>query len=369
MSTILKLRRGITSAIALFTGSAGEVAVDTTENTLVVQDGATPGGFPLARQDLSNVPNGAVTLAKIDRTGVSGQILASQGPGASPVWTTSGATNKNRLINGLFIIDKRYSGAAATITAGAGPLYTVDRWYASCTGGNITGQQISSVTGGYNFTGGTGNTGTLYGQRIAAANAADLASGNISQSVTLSSSSLTTVTWTVYSANATNNFSAKTVIATGTFTINATPTAYSFTINAGANAANGIAVEFTTGALLAGQTLSYDLAKLEKGSANTIFTDYDADQEAVRCAPYCQNAWASARTYGPANSFYGCDVSWQPMRATPSVVQLLVGSVSNVGTANLVAQGAQGGYYGSQVGGTTGDSYVIGSLWQLTAEL
>lgn len=49
MSTILKLRRGTTSQTTAFTGAAGEVTIDTTKNTLVVQDGVTAGGIPLAK--------------------------------------------------------------------------------------------------------------------------------------------------------------------------------------------------------------------------------------------------------------------------------------------------------------------------------
>lgn len=49
MSSIFKFRRGVTAAIAAFTGAQGEVAFDTTRNTLVCQDGVTPGGFPLAK--------------------------------------------------------------------------------------------------------------------------------------------------------------------------------------------------------------------------------------------------------------------------------------------------------------------------------
>lgn len=48
MADQLQLRRGTTAQIATFTGAQGEVIVDTDKDTLVVQDGATPGGFPLA---------------------------------------------------------------------------------------------------------------------------------------------------------------------------------------------------------------------------------------------------------------------------------------------------------------------------------
>lgn len=49
MSEQLQLRRGTGSQIGSFTGAQGEVVVDTTNNRLVLQDGATVGGFPAAK--------------------------------------------------------------------------------------------------------------------------------------------------------------------------------------------------------------------------------------------------------------------------------------------------------------------------------
>ena len=55
MPTILQLRRGTTTEHASFTGSEGEITVDTTKDTLVVHDGSTAGGFELALADGTNV--------------------------------------------------------------------------------------------------------------------------------------------------------------------------------------------------------------------------------------------------------------------------------------------------------------------------
>ena len=56
MADQLQLRRGTTAENLLFTGAQGEVIVDTDKNTLVVQDGITAGGFPLASEQ--SVANG-----------------------------------------------------------------------------------------------------------------------------------------------------------------------------------------------------------------------------------------------------------------------------------------------------------------------
>jgi hypothetical protein len=55
MATALKLRRGTTAQHASFTGAEGEVTVDTTKDTVVVHDGSTAGGFPLAKETGSTV--------------------------------------------------------------------------------------------------------------------------------------------------------------------------------------------------------------------------------------------------------------------------------------------------------------------------
>lgn len=49
MSTAIKFRGGTTAQHSTFVGAAREVTVDTTKNALVVHDGTTAGGWPVAR--------------------------------------------------------------------------------------------------------------------------------------------------------------------------------------------------------------------------------------------------------------------------------------------------------------------------------
>jgi hypothetical protein len=49
MSTQVQLRRDVAANVAAFAGAPGECVVDTTNNRLVLQDGATAGGFPAAK--------------------------------------------------------------------------------------------------------------------------------------------------------------------------------------------------------------------------------------------------------------------------------------------------------------------------------
>ena len=56
MSTQLRMRGGTTSQHNTFTGAEREVTVDTTKDTLVVHDGSTAGGVPLAKEaDITNL--------------------------------------------------------------------------------------------------------------------------------------------------------------------------------------------------------------------------------------------------------------------------------------------------------------------------
>ena len=83
MAKRVQRRRGTTAEHATFTGFDGETTVDTTKDTVVVHDGATTAGFPLAREDLSNVNLvnliGVTQLNLID--GTANQVIQTDGSG------------------------------------------------------------------------------------------------------------------------------------------------------------------------------------------------------------------------------------------------------------------------------------------------
>lgn len=198
-------------------------------------------------------------------------------------------SNRNRFINGAFQHDQIRSGASQTIVAAAAKAWTVDRWYASCTGANITGQRVAGTAPNkyaYKFTGAASNTATLFGQAVISENTEDLVNQDIAVSFKVKSSSLVTGTWRAYTADVADVFSAKTQIATGTFTIAPGLAVKSFTFNAGADAGRGIAVELTTGALLATETLQYEEMQFEIGQAATSFERRLPAQELLLCLQY-----------------------------------------------------------------------------------
>jgi hypothetical protein len=87
MAKELRIRRGTTAQHSTFTGAPNEVTADTTKKTLVLHDGTTVGGVPMARENLANVPagsvatamlaDGAATTEKIADGAVTGPKLAS----------------------------------------------------------------------------------------------------------------------------------------------------------------------------------------------------------------------------------------------------------------------------------------------------
>lgn len=89
MAKTLQLRRGTTSQISAIAGAVGEILIDTTKDTVVVMDGSTAGGFPLARESaltdgLATKQNALVsgtTIKTINGTSVlgSGNIVISGG--------------------------------------------------------------------------------------------------------------------------------------------------------------------------------------------------------------------------------------------------------------------------------------------------
>lgn len=82
MATQIKLRRGTTAEHSTFTGALAEITVDTTKKTVVVHDGSTAGGFPLA---LASAGGSAATPTALGT--VYGKMTTS---GASPYLTALG---------------------------------------------------------------------------------------------------------------------------------------------------------------------------------------------------------------------------------------------------------------------------------------
>ena len=112
MATQLKLRGGTTAQHATFTGAEKEVTVDTTKDTLVVHDGVTAGGIPLAKE--------SAIAAKADADGsnatgtwaidISGNAAtadsATTADTATSATSATNATNATKLVTTNWTIEE-----------------------------------------------------------------------------------------------------------------------------------------------------------------------------------------------------------------------------------------------------------------------
>ena len=358
-ATQLQFRRGTAAQMATFAGAPGEVVVDTTNNRIVVCDGATAGGFPAAK--LSEVP----------------ALLSYQGSGFV-----------NRFRNGTFDVWQR--GASGSVTTSGGS--TADGWIVVPTGASLSWQQgappstggVPPPTGSDYFlylSGAAGITDVVVKQRIEGSIAAVLAGKQVTVQLAVNSGlgSPPTPTLTVKHPNAQDNFSALTTDVGAVALQGLSPNAWvvlSYTFTAPSVAGNGLEISWDFGAL-ASTALAIGQADIRAtpGVATGLNSSPPLPElrpisvETMMCQRHYMQLTASARTYLQASAFYDVSFGFLPMRVTP--------------TANLVTAGIRGNLGGSPTmtplgpssvrleisANVTGDTYDLGDVWSLTAEL
>lgn len=111
MAKQVQLRRGTTAEHAAFTGVEGELTVDTTKDTLVLHDAYQAGGYPLLREDLTNLADSSVGVGKITN-GSANQVLVTNSAGNASVW---GSLTTDAMPSGTIIqhVYNRYAGRDA----------------------------------------------------------------------------------------------------------------------------------------------------------------------------------------------------------------------------------------------------------------
>jgi hypothetical protein len=140
----VQYRRGTASQVASFTGAQGELVVDTTNNRVVVQDGATAGGFAAAK--LTDVGTVTGVHGSSVQIGVIEDLITCSG--ASSVST---AAIPNRAI--VLAV----STYVATAITGA-TSYNVDATTSASGGSGTTAGQFGSSLG---IAAGSNNSGVI----------------------------------------------------------------------------------------------------------------------------------------------------------------------------------------------------------------
>ena len=125
MAKLLKLRRGTTTQHGSFTGAEGEVTVDTDKETLVVHDGSTAGGHPVAAEDMANVSSASIA----GRLGTDSIAVGKIAAGTFP--------------SDVKIADANISGASANLVDGT--IATADIATGAVTGAKLAAGAVSEA--------------------------------------------------------------------------------------------------------------------------------------------------------------------------------------------------------------------------------
>ena len=134
MPTQIQLRRGSTVQTSTFTGAAGEITVDTDKKIVVVHDGASAGGIPLAR---GNHAQAAFDAANATSTGsTSAGSYANSAYSTANTAATNATTADQRAVTSGVYANAAFAAANAKFSA---------------TGGTISGDVV--VTGNLSVSG------------------------------------------------------------------------------------------------------------------------------------------------------------------------------------------------------------------------
>ena len=236
MAKLLKLRRGTTSQHSSFTGAEGEVTVDTTKDTIVVHDGSTAGGVPLAKE-AGNIAS--ATLA----TSV----------------TVSANNSTDETVYPVFV-----DGATGTQGAETDTGFTYNP-----NSGNLTiGGEIDAATG--DFSGDVDVDGTLEADAITV-NGTALNTVIAGVTVTNATNAVNSTTFTA-SANDSTNETVYPVFVDGKTGAQGAETDTNFTYNPSTGLLSTAAVT-TTGNIVVGGNLQVDGTTTTVNSATLNVTD------------------------------------------------------------------------------------------------
>ena len=108
MAKLLKLRRGTTIQHGSFAGAEGECTVDLNKDVLVVHDGTTNGGHPLAAEDMSNVLSTSI-VSRVDASALAGSKVQPNF-GSQNVETTGTLASGNHTVTGNIAVSGTVDG-------------------------------------------------------------------------------------------------------------------------------------------------------------------------------------------------------------------------------------------------------------------
>jgi hypothetical protein len=318
-----------TTATTAYTTANSIAATATAANTTATSALTTATAANTTANGIAATASSALSTANSATTTANTALATANSVNAS---VQVPASNRNRLINGSMAVNQRSESTSTSIATGAALTYTLDRWYAYCTGSSsfagvtrelqADGSHRLSVTGA----GGTTLTGVGVGQRIESLNSFDLAGTTATLSASILNQQLTPVTWAVYYATTTDSFGTlaaptRTLIATGTFSATATFTRFTAQVAIPAAATTGLEVLFTTGSLSQTNKISIGNVQLEAGTAATAFERRNIAQETSLCLRYFEWCSFNIRAYASiSGQISGCSINFAlPKRVVPAL--------------------------------------------------
>ncbi len=234
----------------------------------------------------TKIADNAITTAKIADASITPAKLSSA--------LQSSTINRNYFKNAGFSV---VQGSASGTVGNSLTLPTASlgypgeaEWCIAASGGTPT-YAFSKANQTLTLGGAASTTAIHVLQRIESIDAIRLRSKQVTLSVELSNSQLSTVTWeffrpsTTVDAHGTIASPTQTVVASGTWTVNSTLTRYSATVTLPAEVSNGLEVRLRVGAQTSG-TWVIARPKLEEGSTATAFVCDDYAVELQKCQRY-----------------------------------------------------------------------------------
>lgn len=298
----------------------------------------------------NTVADGAVTTAKIADGAVTPSKLSvaiqSSSPNyfKNPAFSVVQGTASGTLTNSLALptASLGYPGESEWCIAASGgtPAYAFNRPNQTLT-----------------LTGAASTTVIHVLQRIESIDANRLASKQVTLSVEMSNSLLTSVTWELFRPTTTANTHGtiasptQTLIASGTWTVNSTLTRYSTTLTLPAEVSNGLEVRFRVAAQTSG-TWVISRPKLEEGGSFTAFISGDYALELANCQRYYEimrfdtgvtiGVGTVGTTFSPPQAT-GVYLGWKttkmstPVASSSAATTFAVASSSGTGSVGLSA--------------------------------
>ena len=279
-------------------GSVSSVAVTTSNGITGSGTVSTSGNVSLTLGNLS-LARGGTGLTSL--TAAGNALYASSTSAITPQATNF--SYKNKLINGAMAVDQRNGGTVVQCNA-ATTTYTVDRWYVGPTGNAVTAQQISVGSNapgfqyGLQIVGAASVTAVTLAQRIESTNSAEFSvqSTRISFWANNNTGASKSISLSCYCPNTIDNW-------VGGFTQSGTTqnvtlatgwAQYAVSITQSASALNGLSVEFTLGALTAGQDITITGVQIERNTVATTFEARPLAMEQALCYRYYQRFQANS---------------------------------------------------------------------------